>query len=142
MSKDYDRFLGTWILDPSTCLYEQGDPPQAGVYRISDDDEGVLHFAIEWVDAEGKSHTVSFSGPPSGEALPFPGGDLADAFATTLVSPRELTSSAFFQGRELMVAQRQLDDTGDNMRVVQQVRLPDGTRPTNVAIYRRQLFLH
>lgn len=137
MSKGYDRFLGTWILDTSSCDYEQGAPPQSGVYRIADDDAGVLHFVIEWVDAEGKAHDVSFSGPPNGEAMPFPGGDLADAFAITLVSPRELNSSAFYRGRELMVAQRQLDDTGNAMRVVQQVRLPDGTTPTNVAIYQR-----
>lgn len=141
MSKPYELFLGSWSLDASTCDYEQGEPPRSGVYRIADDAAGVLHFVIEWVDAEGKAHEASFSGPPNGEALPFPGGDLADAFSITLVSPRELNSSAFFQGRELMIAQRQLDDTGQVMRVVQQVHLPDGTRPTNVALYRR-LALH
>jgi hypothetical protein len=36
-----------------------------------------------------------------------------------------------------MVAQRQLGDSGDAMRTVQMVRLPDGTSPANVSVYRR-----
>ena len=67
------------------------------------------------------------------------GGELADAIAIEAVSPRELNSYAYWQGRQLMVAQRQLDDTGLHMRVVQAVHLPDGTRPVNVSIYRRVL---
>ncbi len=36
-----------------------------------------------------------------------------------------------------MVAQRQLDASGNAMRVTQIVRLPNGESPGNVAIYRR-----
>jgi hypothetical protein len=38
-----------------------------------------------------------------------------------------------------MWAERQLDDAGNTMRVVQQVKLPDGSRPTNLSLYRRWL---
>ena len=53
------------------------------------------------------------------------------------VSTRELNSYAYLKGKELMVAQRQLDDTGLAMRITQLVRLPDGTNISNESIYRR-----
>jgi hypothetical protein len=134
----YQGFLGTWILDPATCDYEQGEPPLAGTYRI-DDVDGTLHFHVEWTAADGSRDEVRFQGVPDGRPEPFPGGDLADALTVRAVSPREPTSAASYQGVERMIAQRQLDATGGAMRVIQVVRFPDGTRLTNVAIYRRQV---
>ncbi|MCB9592332.1 MAG: hypothetical protein H6719_06340 [Sandaracinaceae bacterium] len=133
----YEHFLGTWALEPESCQYEQGDPPRSGLYRIEAHD-GRLHFSITWEDAAGASHAVSFSGTPDGEPEPFDGGDLADALVIRAVSERELVSSALYRGVERMVAQRQLDDSRTAMRVVQVVRLPDGTSPANVAIYVKQ----
>lgn len=135
----YGSFLGTWILDPATCEYEQGDPPGSGTYVIEETEAGELSFTIEWEDGAGESHRVSFAGPPNGEKVPFDGGELVDAFSLTPVSARELNSSAFYRDQELMIAQRRLDESGMAMRVIQQVRLPDGSRPTNVAIYRRRV---
>lgn len=134
----YQAFLGTWILMPQTCDYEQGDPPVSGRYVISEH-EGRLRFVIEWTDADGASHRHEFSGKPDGSREPFSGGDLADCLATRAVSPRELTTYGYYQGRECMVAQRQLDDSGQAMRVTQLVRLDEGSTFANVAIYRRYL---
>lgn len=139
MSKNrptYFGFLGWWELIPESCDYQQGDPPRAGTYRISEVDAG-LRFDMAWTDAAGKQQEACFSGQPDGKPTPYNGGPLADALSVTAVSARELNSSAFLEGRELMVAQRQLDDTGGAMRVVQVVRLPGGESPRNVSVYRR-----
>lgn len=133
----YAGFLGTWILVPESCNYEQGPPPQQAQYHISER-EGRVSFRVDRVDADGAAHQVSFSGFPDGQPVPFAGGDLADALAISAPSPRVLNSSAFRQGVELMLAERQLDETKTAMRVVQQVRLPDGSRPTNISVYRKQ----
>lgn len=134
----YAGFLGTWILDPTTCDYEQGEPPQAGTYTIEERD-GALHFHVAWTAADGGRHEVAFHGVPDGRREPFAGGDLADALSVSAVSPRELTSAAYYQGVERMVAQRQLDASGNAMRVIQAVRFPDGTQLANVAVYVRQV---
>jgi hypothetical protein len=131
-------FLGTWILDPKSCQYDQGEAPAASRYHI-EERAGRLYFSIEWTDTEGVDHRVEFSGVPDGSPEPFAGGELADALSVTAVSDTELTSSAFWRGEELMVAQRQLDPSGTAMRVIQLVRLPDGTRPTNIGVYHKQL---
>lgn len=134
----YVDFLGTWRLIPESCDYEQGEAPRAGTYVIKERG-GALVFDIDWTDAEGTTHSASFSGVPDGQPRPFAGGDLADALSVTAVSDRELCSSALWRGEELMVAQRQLDETKTAMRVVQLVRFRNGTEATNVAIYKRQL---
>jgi len=132
-------FLGEWILIPESCRYEQGDPPREGTYRIQEAEGGELEFEIAWIDAEGERHAVSFSGRPDGQAVPFAGGELADALAVSAVSARELTTRACWRGKERMVAQRQLDDSGLAMRVTQLVRFDDGTTLANVSIYRRRV---
>ena len=140
MSNDasYDRFLGAWILVPESCDYQQSEPPRSGTYSIEETADG-LRFDMSWVDDEGEAHTASFSAAADGKPAPFDGGDLADALSVTLVSSRELNSSAFWRGKERMVAQRQLDEGGNAMRVVQLVRLPDGTTLANTSVYRREV---
>lgn len=133
----YASFLGTWSLIPESCRYEQGEAPRAGRYIISQQGDDLV-FRAEWTDAEGRTHEVEFRGPPDGSKIPFAGGPMADSLAIHAVSERELNSYAYLRGSELMVAQRQLDDTGSAMRITQVVRLPDGTAPANVAVYRRQ----
>ena len=132
---DWAGFLGTWILDPTSCRYEQGDPPHSSTYRIAEAEGGRLVFEINWVDAEGREHEVSFSGKPDGSLERFDGGDLADALSVQSISARDLRSSAYFNGVERMVAQRQLDATGRAMRVTQLVRLPTGESLANVGVY-------
>ena len=133
----YVGFLGTWFLDTNSCDYEQSEPPRWECYTIAEV-AGRLQFAVNWTDSDGESHHVEFSGRANAGREQFAGGDLADTMVIEAPSPRELTSRAYYRDRELMTAQRQLDDTGTAMRVVQQVRLPDGTRSTNVGIYRKK----
>lgn len=134
----YKDFLGTWVLQPTACSYEQGAPPREGKYVIAEQD-GRLVFTIDWMDAEGVRHHLSFAGTPDGRPAPFAGGALADALSIAAPSTRRLDSVAYKNGEALMFAERQLDETGQAMRVVQQVRLPDGTRPTNTSLYLRYL---
>ena len=139
--KPFADFLGTWILDPQTCEYEQGDPPTAGAYVIAihETQTDRVSFEISWTDDSGESHQVEFSGPANGVPFEFSGGDLADQMVITAPSNRELNSSALYNGTERMTAQRQLDETRMAMRVTQVVRFPDGNRVANVGIYRRQV---
>ena len=132
----YAGFLGVWTLDPASCVYEQSEPPAEATYLISLDGEQLV-FAMHWVDAQGESHQMQFSGPPNGKPMPFAGGELADSLVVRALSERELTTSAYSKGEELMVAQRQLDETGTAMRITQIVRFSNGYSESNVGVYRK-----
>lgn len=131
-------FIVTWILDPSSCQYEQGDPPTAGLYSISEK-EGRLFFTIAWTDANGKVHDVVFNGLPDGVPVPFVVSGAVEEMSIQATSRRELRSTAFFQNKPTMIAQRQLDESGRAMRVTQVVMFPDGERLANVATYMKSL---
>jgi hypothetical protein len=135
---DYHAFIGSWILDPASCQYQQGDPPKAGSYRIEEEGEQ-LSFAMQWIDSAGENHEARFSGPYDGTKVSFAGGDLADELCIEVVSERELNSEAYYRGKRRMVAQRQLDETLTAMRISQVVFLPDGSHLANVSLYRKAI---
>ena len=136
IEKKIHNFLGLWELIPESCKFQQGETPLSGSYKIEYVD-GRLVFTMHWTNKNNESNSVVFSGKPDGMRVPFNGGDLADEMSICAVSTRELNSYAYLKGKELMVAQRQLDDTGLAMRITQLVRLPDGTNISNESIYRR-----
>lgn len=132
----YAGFLGAWVLDPRSCNYEQGEAPRAGSYTITERSADLV-FDMHWVDSSGEGHDASFAGPPDGAPHPFDGGALADALVIEAVSPRELNTRALYKGRECMVAQRQLDESGRAMRVIQLVRSDGGAQFVNQSVYVR-----
>lgn len=138
IEKMYVGFLGDWELDVEASDFGQGEAPITGGYRISESKEGLL-FVIEWTDQANEAHTFSFTGIPDGEPHPFDGQDLVDAMVVEAPTAQELTSRGFFKGRELMVAARFLMEEGAVMEITQTVLLPDGSKPSNVARYRRKL---
>lgn len=138
IEKMYAGFLGEWQLDVDGSHYGQGEAPVSGGYEISESQEGLV-FVISWQDADGKEHSFTFSGVPDGEARPFAGDDLIDSMSVSAPNEAELTSKAFYQGRELMIAKRVLMDDGAVMEITQSVLLPDGSKPSNIARYRRKL---
>ena len=133
----YKKFLGTWVLDTTTCDYEQGEAPWSDVHRITEDGDELV-FILDWTDAGGESHHASFRARPDGTKIPFDGGPLADALQVTAPSDSELNLSAFRAGVELMTATRELEPDGASLYLVQTVHLPDGTSPANRSTYYRQ----
>lgn len=138
VEKMYAGFLGEWQLEPARSHFGQGEAPVAGGYTISESREGLV-FVISWQDGEGKDHSFSFTGIPDGEARPFAGDGLIDSMSVSAPTESELTSRAFYKGRELMTAKRVLMEDGAVMEITQSVLLPDGSQPANLARYRRKL---
>ena len=134
----YSEFLGSWVLIPDSCKYEQGNPPQSSLYYIFQKDDQLV-FRIEWVDDKGENSNIEFGGIPNGIPVPFSGGELADEISIEAKSNKELNSIAFKKGQTRMIAQRQLDETDQAMRVTQVVYHEDGTQSANIGIYQKQV---
>ena len=137
MSKPYQLFLGEWELDVNLCHYEQGEPPRSSTYLIREDDDELL-FEMSWMDAAGETHQMTLRGVPDGELVPFNGGELVDALSITAVSTHELNSAAAMKGVVLMSVIRRLSPDGQQMAVMQEVKLPTGEVSTNKSVYSRK----
>jgi len=129
-------YLGTWILVPELCLYEDGNPPVSGIYRISQSDEDV-RISIDWEAQDGSKHQIEFQAPDSGAKQPSsnPG---PSHLSITRVSPFILDSSAYAGDEEVAYARRCASEDGLLLSTVQVGRRANGTSFRNFQVYRRQ----
>ena len=137
MSKPYKLFLGDWVLETRLCDFEQGEVPFSATYHIHDEG-GDLIFDMRWTDQQNETHEMSLRGEPNGELVPFNGGDLVDALSITVVSSHELNTAAAMNGVVLMSVIRRLSPDGQQMAVLQEVKLSTGEISTNKSIYIRK----
>jgi len=135
-SEEKSFYLGTWILVPELCLYEEGSPPVSGIYRISQLDDDV-RISIDWEAQDGSKHQIEFQAPDSGVKQPSrtPG---PSHLSITRVSPLILESSAYSGDEEVAYARRCASEDGLLLSTVQVGRRPNGTSFRNFQVYRRQ----
>jgi hypothetical protein len=141
--KQNDTYIGTWTLVPELCIYEEGQPPLSGTYRISQAD-GDVRISIDWKAPDGSAHQIEFGAPNDGTRQPSgaPGVASRDAPAVshlsiTRVSPSILDSSAFAGADEVAYARRSASQDGLLLSTVQVGRRADGTSFRNFQVYRR-----
>ncbi|MEL6347754.1 MAG: hypothetical protein AAFV53_31905 [Myxococcota bacterium] len=129
-------FLGTWILDPASCDYQVGVPPQSGRYRLSLHNDGVW-FAIDWVDADGQSHQIGFSMKPDGERHPV-ASEAGQEMSLTVVDDWTLDSAIWRGATRIHYARRVVNADTQRMQVTQIFLTAEGEEATNIAAYQRQ----
>ena len=135
MNTNRFRYEGSWELLPELSIYQEGEAPRAGIYRITRD--GVTaSFHIEWESADGKRGEVRFAGRCDGrrEKIPNPPG----AEACYLhVDDSTFDSSVFIADVRVAYARRRVAADGSLMSIVQESRRPDGTTFRNFQVYKR-----
>jgi hypothetical protein len=131
-----EKFLGQWVLDVATCVYEQGLPPKYESHHLRMEGDELI-IDMNRTDADGQIHNLTFRTRVDGQRMPFNGGPLADEISAVLNGGSELSVSAWRAGIELMFAERRISDDGSQMDLYQQVNLPDGSSPSNEATFRR-----
>ena len=129
-------YLGTWTLVPELCLYEEGNPPVSGIYRIAQLDDDV-RISIDWEAQDGSKHQIEFQAPDRGIKQPSnnPG---TSHFSITRVSHLILDSRAYAGDEEVGYARRRASDDGLLLATVQAGRRANGTSFRNFQVYRRQ----
>lgn len=138
-----DRFLGTWELVPELCLYEGRRRPAEGRYVIAPAGEGALRLTVRWRMADEDAwQEATFGGPCDGspQAVPAAGAPVPgapDRFTLTRVDEGTLDSATSLGGAEIASARRVASADGELLAVVQEARMPAGTRVRNFQVYRR-----
>ncbi|WAC61958.1 hypothetical protein OVA13_11135 [Pseudoxanthomonas sp. SL93] len=128
---------GTWQLLPDQCDYQLGRPPRSARYRLGYDADGTLSIASEWVSANGQRYRVAFDGPVDGKPHAYHSTPLVDALSFESVSPTQLHSATWHEGRQVQWSERELVDQ-DTLVIRMHGHLSNGRPYTNVGVYRRQ----
>ena len=130
---DYDD---KWRLVPELCIYEEGETPTAGDYRVTVQD-GVVDIQIAWRDVHNQAHSIRFGGPCDG--LPHSSDQPGVATVSfTQVDDLTLGSAAFAEdGTEIMYARRRRSEDGQLLSTLQRLRRDDETTYSLLQVYRR-----
>lgn len=118
-----DNYNGVWELIRGLCIYEQGEAPLSGTYRITSSGLEV-RISIDWVDTEEEKHSISFSGPIDGSEVPIEAPGLTH-MTFTRIGPDVLDSAAFDGKEEVMYARRAV--SGDLLSTLQRIKRNEGT---------------
>jgi hypothetical protein len=130
------KYLGTWLLVPELCIYQQGDPPSRGVYTIAQSGDEV-EISIAWTARDGTSHEISFRAPDDGTRRPV-AGDASSELSIRRIDDLILDSSVYSGDRVLAYARRCASSDGRLLSTVQEGSRAGGTSYRNFQVYRRK----
>ena len=129
------NYIGTWLLIPELCIYQNGEPPLRGIYEIQSDGTEV-RISVNWTDKEGAEHAIEYGGAIDGSKHPI------DASGTTStvyfrVDENTLGSTVYDNDRKTMYARRIVSAANDLLATVQVQYRPEGDL-SNFQVYRRE----
>lgn len=132
-----DHFLGTWRLLPEQSVYQAGTPPLQAIYSFKKEEEETISVRIQWTDHTHESFDISYQIQPDGLRKTFDNPAIADELMAEFVSPVELNSFTYKEGKLTSFASRKIDQDG-LMTVLQRMYLPDGKTVENVQFYQKE----
>ena len=129
------NYIGTWILIPELCIYQSGEAPLNGSYKIQSDGTDV-RFSIVWTDIEGTDHAIDYGGPIDGSKHPIDSSGTTSA-SYLRVDENTLDSTVYDNDKKTMYARRIVSAGTDLLAVVQVEYKPEG-KLSNFQVYRRE----
>ncbi len=83
---DLAPFLGTWVLAPAKSTHQGKELPKSQTMVVTDEGDGMLHYAVDWVDADSKPGHVEYSLKADGKVYPVKSDDYDGAKASMVNS--------------------------------------------------------
>lgn len=133
------NFLASWQLFPEKGVYEYGERPKSGIYKIEAvPDSKLLLIYHNWVTLENKAFGASYKILADGELND--AGDLQVADKLQAVFPDSISFEIHFykNGQVALHVVHQIMPNG-YLKLTQQGIKEDGTPYTNTEIYHKQL---
>ena len=133
------NFIASWQLFPEKGIYEFGNRPKSGIYKIAaTQNKKEISIIINWVTLENQAFASAYTLSGEDENFPFEEKELADYTKTNFVDA--LNFEVSFVKNELVILKvnNELLPNG-YLKITQQGNTPDGNAYTNTEIYHKQL---
>ncbi len=133
------NFLASWQLFPEKGVYEQGERPKSGIYRIESPEgrkELILHH--HWVTLENQALASSYHIVADGALNAFSEHALADQVQVNFIDSISFDIHFYKKGEVVLHIVHEIMPNG-YLKVIQQGTREDGTRYTNSEQYHKQL---
>jgi hypothetical protein len=133
------NFLASWQLFPEKGMYEQGNRPKSGIYKIEKGaGEKELRISSNWVTLEDHAFAAQYTVVPDGDDHAVEGMEIADAIRGKFIDGNAFEVWFLRQGQTVLHVLHTIMPNG-YLNVKQTGTRPDGTAYTNEEIYHKQL---
>ena len=133
------NFLAAWQLFPEKGIYELGERPKSGIYKI-ESPEGKKELAIyhNWVTLENQALAAQYFVIADGGLNPFSPHELADQVQVNFIDSISFEIHFYKKGEVVLHIVHEIMPNG-YLKIIQQGLREDGTRYTNTEHYHKQL---
>lgn len=133
------NFLASWQLFPEKGVYEFGERPLSGLYKIeSIENERLLNINMNWVTLENQAFQSSYTVMPDGKLHQFENPEIADAIKSTFIDGITFETEFFRKDEPILQVKNEIMPNG-YLRITQKGMNPAQRPYTNVEYYHKQL---
>jgi hypothetical protein len=133
------NFLASWQLFPEKGMYEYGERPKSGIYKIeSPEGKKELIISDNWVTLENQAFASQFKVIADGNLNTFDDHALADHAQTIFIDSISFEIHFYKSGQVTLHVVHEIMPNG-YLKITQQGTRNDGTAYTNTGIFHKQL---
>ena len=133
------NFLASWQLFPEKGIYELGERPKSGIYRIETGSEKKeLKIYHNWVSLENRAFAASYIIKADGELNDFSDHQLADKVQVAFPDSISFVIHFYRKGEVALHIVHEIMPNG-YLKITQQGQKEDGSSYTNTEIYHKQM---
>jgi hypothetical protein len=138
MIKAYN-FIASWQLFPEKGIYEFGDRPKSGIYKIeAAKSKKEIAISINWVTLENQAFASSYTLNADGMLFLLEDKEIADAVKGDFIDALNFEVVFFKQDEPVITILNELMPNG-YLKITQKGIRTDGTAYTNTEFYHKQL---
>lgn len=133
------NFLASWQLFPEKGVYELGERPKSGIYKI-ESVEGTKQLSVShnWVTLENQAFSSQYEIIADGDLNPFTQPDLAETAQVAFIDSISFEIHFYKKGEVALHVVHEIQPNG-YLKVTQQGVREDGSTYTNAEYYHKQM---
>ena len=133
------NFIASWQLFPEKGMYELGNRPKSGIYKIAaTENKKEISISINWVTLENQAFASNYLLSGEDDYFNFEEKELADSTKTTFIDALNFEVDFIKNGTVVLKVRNELLPNG-YLKITQQGNTPDGNAYTNTEIYHKQM---
>jgi hypothetical protein len=133
------NFLASWQLFPEKGVYESGERPKSGIYKIETvDDKKELIIYNNWVTLENGAFASQYKIIADGDINTFANTELADKVQVSFIDSISFEIHFYKNGQVALHVVHEIMPNG-YLKITQQGFRTDGSSYTNSEIYHKQM---
>jgi hypothetical protein len=133
------NFLASWQLFPEKGVYELGERPRSGIYKMeATENERLLAISMNWVTLENQAFASNYTILPDGELHHFENPEIADRVKASFVDGITFQTQFYRHDEPVLQVMNEIMPNG-YLRITQKGITPDRRDYTNIEYYHKQM---